>query len=314
MNCKYIGNSICCGTYSLIHLLEREIDVDLFELTTGVPFGIKGSIEEGRLLTTYVNPNYGLETGMKIWGIRGKKYSYKHKQQAWEKLLEILTKEGNVILGPVNMLKLSYFPLSTLYAGMDHYIYVKKQDDSHVLIKDSEGYLTVKESMDTLNKMWDTHNVMEAEGAYTFRMIDNQSGGMPERRELLTKAFSLMAENIFKAEQECYGSHTFVRIIKYTENATNARWHTGMMYDFTHLLQRKVITKQMLLELLELNNSMVHKNLLKYISEQINVLPLLYRNVEESKLPARSLLFDMQKTERELYNILHDFSCAHKIK
>ncbi len=303
MDCKYIGNSICCGTYSLIHLLERDMDVDLFELTTGVPFGIKGSIEEGRLLTTFINPNYGLETGMKIWGIRGRKYHYKNKQQAWEKLMEVLADEGSIILGPVDMLKLSYFPLSTLYTGMDHYVCVKKQDDTHVLIKDSEGYLAERESMDILARMWDTRNVIEAEGEYTFRAIDKSSGKLPERKELLTKAFILMAQNIFKAEQACYGSHTFMRIVKYIGNAANTRWHTGMMYDLTHLLQRKVITKQMLQELADLNAYEVYTRLLRCICEQIDILPLLYRNVEEGKLPSRSLLTDMQNTERELYNI-----------
>lgn len=304
MDCKYIGNSICCGTYSVIHLLEKEIDVDLFELTTGVPFGIKGSIEEKRLLTTYINPNYGLEVGLKAWGIKGKKYHYKDKHKAWERFSELLKNNRHIILGPLDMLKLSYFPLSTLYSGMDHYIYVMKQDDSHILIKDSEGYLSVSERIDNLEKMWDIHNVIEAEGEYIFRTIDKIPGKKTERRELIQKAYASMVQNVTRAEQDCYGSHTFMRIIKYTENNRNTSWRTGIMYDFTHLLQRKVITRQMIMDLLGIYECEEYKKVLKCICEQIDILPLLYRNVEEGSLPARALLLDMQNTERELYRIL----------
>ncbi len=116
------------------------------------------------------------------------------------KLMEVLADEGSIILGPVDMLKLSYFPLSTLYTGMDHYVCVKKQDDTHVLIKDSEGYLAERESMDILARMWDTRNVIEAEGEYTFRAIDKSSGKLPSR-SLLTDMQNTERElyNIFKS-------------------------------------------------------------------------------------------------------------------
>lgn len=304
MKSDFIGNSICCGTYSLIHLLERDIDVDLFELTTGVPFGIRGSIEEGRLLTTYINPNYGLETGMQIWGIHGRKFSYKDKQHAWHKLIEILECYNQAIVGPLNMLTLTYYPLSTLNAGMDHYIYIRKSNTGQILIKDSEGYLAISKSEDIFYKMWEIHNVREAEGEYTFRLVTNITERNLSRIEFLQKAYDLMTRNIINAESACHGSHVFPRIIKYTENTEIGRWKTSMMYDFTHLLQRKINAKQMLTELSAENDLDKYKKILKCLDEQIEILPFLYRNVEEGNVPSRILLMDMAKTERRLYELL----------
>lgn len=306
MEHRFIGNSICCGTYSIIQIIESNIDVDLFELTTGVPFGIKGSIEEGRLLTTFVNPNYGLEIGMNIWGIKGKKYHYKDKERAWEKFCDMFKLDRNIIIGPLDMLRLSYIPLSTMYIGMDHYVSIQKHDDYHVLVKDSEGYLAVPVDLDTLFKMWDICNVIEAEGEYCFRTVDIIPGRHMERKKLLQKAYKLMRRNVCWAEAACYGSHTFSRIVKYVENDINTGWRTGLMYDFTHLLQRKVITKQMLEELMSYDEEMQYDRLLSYIDNQLDILPFLYKDVEEGRTPSRCLMNDMGIIEKEIYKFLKE--------
>lgn len=77
-----------------------------------------------------------------------------------------------------------------------------------------------------------------------------------------------------------------------------------MMHDFTYLLQRKNNVKQMLTEMMEENDLDKYKIILKYLNEQIEILPFLYRNAEEENTPFRILLMDMAKTERGLYESL----------
>ena len=59
---RFYGNEICCGSYACLNAMQDpSIDLQLFEISTSTPFGIRHYENEhfDRLLTTYCDPNRG---------------------------------------------------------------------------------------------------------------------------------------------------------------------------------------------------------------------------------------------------------------
>ena len=60
---KFYGNEICCCSYACLNAIEEDIDVQLFEISTSAPFGVRHYREShfDRLLTTFCDPNQGVD-------------------------------------------------------------------------------------------------------------------------------------------------------------------------------------------------------------------------------------------------------------
>ena len=118
---KVYSNQVCCGSYACLNVIQDSaIDVSLFELSTGTPFGIRHCEDEhfDRLLTTFRDPNQGLDYALRLWGYDVTAVSV----PSCQKCLDLLRNHGpgRVVLGPVNMGGLEYYPNAAMQIGRAH--------------------------------------------------------------------------------------------------------------------------------------------------------------------------------------------------
>ena len=114
--------------------MKTKIFPEIFALTTSVPFGIRCvEMKSQRLLTTFRNPNIGLGTMMRDWGILYENIESSSKRKIFEKLYWDLEQgKRGIIIGPLNMGKLFYIPLCTVFEGVGHYIMIRKTENEEL--------------------------------------------------------------------------------------------------------------------------------------------------------------------------------------
>lgn len=272
---SFRGSATCCGTHAISNALGIPIDIDLFELSAGTPFGIKsGQPNEGRLLTTFRDPNIGMDQAAALWGIQCQKFSYQNKSNAGNHLKALLAKNTTgIVVGPTDMGYLSYIPLSNIYAGVDHYIHIKYQKGNCIEITDSECVLSVCMDFEHWMKLWHIEKVLEAQNQYTFRVLKKISEpAAPE--EIAVRILANMEHNLHDAETVSQGCYAFFHIeqeIKFNKKISRI----ALMYDLAHLLQRKLIT----IEFLQKESTKKYLSG-KYADQQHNITACLFRQAE----------------------------------
>ena len=74
---RFFGNEICCGSYACLNAMQDPmVDLQLFEISTSTPFGLKHCENNyfDRLITTFCDPNNGMDraeySGLRVPPIR----------------------------------------------------------------------------------------------------------------------------------------------------------------------------------------------------------------------------------------------------
>lgn len=241
-NKHYFGKYTFCGTYAVLNAIQSNISPEIFELTTGVPFGIRCvDMKSERLLTPYKNPNYGIDYALNLWGIRSKKVENENKEEIFRLLCGDLEKKDNmIVIGPTDMGKLFYIPLCNIYEGVDHYIYIQKANDSKLIIMDSEGYISFPISYNDLFKMWSIHGVYEAQGKYTYRCLEKIVRVIPEK-DISRHILNLICKNMEEAENEGQGSSAIISAYNLLQKNSMQKWRLSVLFELESLIQRKML-------------------------------------------------------------------------
>ncbi len=295
---RYYGKYTACGTFAVLCTMKTKISPEIFELTTGVPFGIRCvNMKSQRLLTTFRDPNIGLDTAMLDWGIPYEKVESSSKRKIFEKLCwDMEQEERGIIIGPLNMGKLFYIPLCTVYEGVDHYIMVRKTGKEEVVLTDSEGYVAVPVTLKQLYKMWDIQGVYEAKGQYRYRIISE-----PEKK-LLDEQIAVcvtkrMFDNIRDAEECGQGSKAFMEAYRIMQENNISRWRLCILHEVVHLRQRKHLTVTFINDYLEQTD-----NIIEVLAEQIFILSKIQRELEEEMMPEIEHFQNLGNLEKLLMN------------
>lgn len=242
-NKNYFGKHTFCGTYAVLNAIQTNISPEIFELTTGVPFGIRCvDMKSERLMTPYKNPNYGIDYALDFWGVHFSKIESENKEEIFRSVCRDLEKTGNlIVLGPTDMGKLFYIPLCNIYEGVDHYIYIQRTDDGRLVIMDSEGYVAFPISYDDLYKMWSIHGVYEAQGEYTYRCLQKGIRELPEI-EINKHILNLICKNMEDAENAGQGSNAVISAYELLRKNDMQKWRLSVLFELETLIQRKMLT------------------------------------------------------------------------
>lgn len=244
---QFFGNKIYCGTYSFMNMVQRrDIDMDLFEISTSVPFGIvhKRYPKYDHLLTPFCNPNKGLDGAIEYWGY----HLWKEDADSPDALIRIMEQSmlpgDRVMLGPVDMGHLFYQPLVNLYRKLDHFIVVLFLGGKTYSITDSEGIIENVCDTDQLRKSLSVVEIPEAEGKYTIRRAKK----VREVNEEAIVRYSLVRarSNFASALKDTDGINAFEMCARYLENAPCSQWGIALLYDLSYLMQRKLLHSQLL--------------------------------------------------------------------
>lgn len=237
---RFHGNEICCGSYACMNAIQDEsIDLQLFELSTSVPFGIRHYENPyfDRLLTTYCDPNQGLDRALELWGYDTTKYAVESEDEALEILRQKLHDNRRVVLGPVDMGKLGYQVMPLLLKRMDHYITLEYWSENEVLCIDSEGFGGYRLGYQELRQYISVKEVIEAGQKITLRFIRKTKERSEER--ILRETYANAFRNLREAEAKGEGSGAIKNCCEFLENYEPYQWKLPLLYDIEYLQQRK---------------------------------------------------------------------------
>jgi len=241
---RFCGNEICCGSYACLNAIrDKNLDPQLFEITTSAPFGIRHFENSyfDRLLTTYQDPGKGMDAALRLWGYAAVRYEVQTVGEAIEILKERL-RDDRAVLGPIDMGSLGYQVMPRLLKRMDHYVTLEYWSEDAVLCYDSEGFGGCLIRYEELQDYISVEEVFEAEGVITLRFIQKAAKEY-QREEILERARVQAFRNLRKAEEEGEGSEAVLRCYDFLKGQDVYKWKLPLMYDIQYLMQRKWLMK-----------------------------------------------------------------------
>lgn len=305
----FAGNQICCGTYAFLNLIgDSSIDLDLFEISTSVPFGIehKRYPKFDHLLTPFCNPNMGLDKAISSWGYRVKHDSFVSSSEVVRFLQNELSFGESVMIGPVDMGHLYYQPLINLYRRLDHYIVVTEVDKNCVEILDSEGSICEKCSYETLEKILSVKDIPEAGELFHIRRVIKERKS--DVSDIVKLSLSLASKNITESIASKDGKDAFLRCSQFLQKVPFYQWKVALLYDFSYIMQRKLLHKK-LGKYAVLYDYWEHDKFGKFqivIEEQIRILGKMFSILQGGNIPDEVSYRKLDQLERKLLGVLNE--------
>lgn len=300
---RFYGNEICCGSYACLNAMRNSaIDVKLFEISTSTPFGIKHyeNNQFDRLLTTYCDPNKGLDAAIELWGYSSKKFVETSVKEAVKSIKEKITPRNRIVLGPIDMGELSYHVMPQLFKRMDHYVTLEYASEEEVYCFDSEGISGFQINFIDLEKYISVKEVEEAENKITFRII-GETGGW-SKKDILIQSYKQANYNLLKAEKEGEGSYAIERCFEFLQDYDNYKWKLSLQYDIQYLLQRKWLFNVLIEEYEKVvgKTSAQMLQIVEIIEIQKKVIGYIYNDLRKNGIIEKSLFKKLSTLEKEL--------------
>ena len=248
---RFYGNEICCGSYACLNAMQDPaIDLQLFEISTSTPFGIRHFENEhfDMLLTTYCDPNRGMDRALRLWGYDAETIRTGTAEEAVQEIRRWIRPAFPVIVGPIDMGKLGYQIMPVLLKRMDHYILLEYYSDNEAYCTDSEGFYQYRLSYEELRAYLSADAVPEADGCITVRQIRKKREYKLE--DVLEQSLSYAADNLRAAEETGAGSWAIRNCCTYLKQHKEYKWRLPLLYDIQYLKQRKLLM-ELLIKLLE---------------------------------------------------------------
>ena len=238
----FYGNEICCGSYTCLNAMQdSSVDLHLFEISTSTPFGIRHYENEhfDRLLTTYCDPNRGMDRALSLWGYAVETVRISTAEEAAREIWRRIRPGFPVIVGPIDMGKLCYQIMPAILKRTDHYILLEYCSDTWVYCTDSEGFYQYRLTYEELRMYLSADTIPEADGSITVRQINKEREYRME--EILEQSFRYATDNLCTAEEDGEGSRAIKKCCRYLTQYKEYKWCLPLMYDIQYLKQRKLL-------------------------------------------------------------------------
>ena len=304
---RFCGNEICCGSYACLNAMQDpSIDLQLFEISTSTPFGIRHFENEyfDRLLTTYCDPNQGMDRALRLWGYNVETVRTGTAEEAVWEIRHRIRPDLPVIVGPIDMGKLGYQIMPALLKRMDHYILLEYCSDTEAYCTDSEGFYQYRLAYKELGAYLSADAVPEADGCITARQIRKK--WEYSMKEVLKQSFRYAEDNFRAAEETGEGSRAIKNCCRYLEQYKEYKWRLPLMYDIQYLKQRKLLIL-FLIDLLEENGECPRRwagEIRQIINMQNDLLGGIYGNLQNGLRIEKDSFDEMAQMESELAKVL----------
>lgn len=298
----FCGNEICCASYACLNAMKDEsISLPLFELSTGTPFGIGHRRNErfDRLLTTYQDPNQGLDQAIVLWGYKVNRYDCQTANEAVYTIKKQLANGHSVLLGPIDMGKISYYPMPFLLQRMDHYIVLEPWSECSAFCIDSEGWNGYQIPYQKLHDSLSVSSVPEACGKITIRCVEKELDW--NLNNILYFSYLRSSRNLLMAEQNGEGSQAITDCWEYISGQEMYLWKLPLAYDIQYLKQRKHLLLWYIDQLKQapLFNMNILLESKEIVSNQNLILTEMYFLLNRGTIK-KNLFYKLAKLERSL--------------
>lgn len=288
----YCGFGAWCAAYAFLNTTQcRRVTPKLYELLSGVPFGIAFHTRyPSRILVPFAEPYNEVETVAHVLGYKATAHKYDDVSSAMD-FLSGLPPHSKVMIGPINMGFLDYLPQNMFYMNQSHYISVKKQEDGKYRITDSECALAVSCTDEHLRKIISPKDIPEANGAVYVWRFKRAGDGYP-KEEFVSIIKGVAYENLSKAEKAGHGSLAVKRCAEFLSAMDIDGRQLRICYDINYLLQRKLLAEGCC--------AIWSAYQKKIIEKQIDVLCILRGDIMASRSVNTSLLLRFADLEYDL--------------
>ena len=239
----YCGFGAWCAAYAFLNTTRcRRVTPELYELLSGVPFGIAFHIRcPSRILVPFAEPYHEVEAVAKVLGYKAAAHKYDDISSVMDFLAE-LPPYSRVMIGPINMGFLDYLPQNMFYMNQSHYISVEKQEDGKYRITDSECVFAASCTGKHLRKIISPKDIPEANGAVHVWRFERAGDGYPEEK-FVSVIRDVAYGNLSKAEKAGHGSLAVKRCAEFLSAADIDGRRLKTCYDINYLLQRKLLAE-----------------------------------------------------------------------
>ena len=192
-----------------------------------------------RLISPVYEPLHGIKRACEILNKKYIEKGFDDKNDARDFLLKRLNC-GSVVIGPVEMSKLNYIPLSRIYERVPHYISLYKDESNIIRVNDSEGIMGQALPIEEFMVMWDSVNLMESDYIYTVGYIESE-GKLPFEKEQVIKSTRNCFENLEFARKIKQGPMAFEKLWETISNTSNKQYKNHLFFDLEIFIQRKYL-------------------------------------------------------------------------
>lgn len=304
---RFYGNEICCGSYAVLNAVrDSSIDLQLFEISLSTPFGIRHCENQkfDRLLTTYCDPNKGMDRALLLWGYHVKTDRFDEAKEAVIRIKKLLSLGKPVVVGPINMGSLEYQIFPSLLNRMDHYLLIEACSDTEIYCTDSEGFSQYRLTYEDVGRYMKADEVPEAEGMITVRQLYKEK--QYDVETILKQSLIYAANNYYEAENSGEGSHAIRNCARFIKQYSDYRWRLPLMYDVQYLKQRKILALYFadLIEKYKVQRRSSMMDFRNAILSQNELLGEIYGKLRKGELLESDLFDELAEREKILWKCL----------
>jgi hypothetical protein len=245
---NYNGFGALCAAYAFLNTVKcSTIDPELYELLSGVPFGLKHlKGDPFRILTPLDEPYLRVEATSGMLGYMSQIHQFKDSLEAVHYILA-LPVNACAMIGPIDMGFLTHLPLNLFYCGRSHYISVEKCENNSIAVIDSEGVLMYKYDNDSLCKILSVISIPNTNGKINIWQFENFNSSLA-RRDFEHVIIDIAAKNLQRAEAVGQGSQAILTCANLLENDDIKKWALKLCHELNYLIQRKHLLLNQLLK------------------------------------------------------------------
>lgn len=237
----YHGFGAWCAAYAFLNTTQSsDVTPELYELLSGVPFGIKYNTDnKSRLLSPFIEPCLRVKDVSEMLGYSAKLSKFKEISEAVY-FLSSMDCCKRVMIGPIDMGHLAYLPLNLYYLKQSHYISVEKQKDDKYCVTDSEGVLLSSCSEEYLSGIINVCDIPESENNINIWEFE-----LSANRIKTSKYIDIIRrearKNLMNAEETGQGSNAILQCADLLEYTDSLRSDLQLYHEFNYVLQRKLL-------------------------------------------------------------------------
>jgi hypothetical protein len=297
---NYKGFGVLCASYAFLNTTRfYQGNPEMYELLSGVPFGIKHSTNNPhRILSSFIEPCFRVGYTANKLG-----YSATHIQFVdSSSVISYIVKQpihSRIMIGPVDMGYLPQLPQNLYYIGQSHYFSITLRSNNYFVVTDSEGTICFSYDRKSLMQILSVECIPESNGLINIWQFHKADYSLPPN-EYKYAILRTAAENMKNAEHAGQGSQAYIACIGALGASESHDWRLRLFFEINFIIQRKHIFSN---QLCKWGIDCVNRVLI----QQLKLLYILREQALKKESINEKIFLKVSAYERDLVQAINDF-------